>query len=201
MKYDFIEIGTSTFNTLIENATYQRGLSVEPLKFCLDKLPDKPNVTKVNAAITNKDNAHEKTLKMFFIPHDIIDKYKLPFYLKGCNSIINPHPIFKRDNVEKYVEECNVPLLTISELFENYDVEEVDLLKIDTEGHDTIILNSLFDYLSINYTKVYPKKIIFESNELTKTIDINNVIYRAIQQFSYVKSYQDNENTHLELLL
>ena len=167
----------------------------------MDKLPDKPNVTKVNVAITNKDNARIKRVKMFYIPHDVIDKYNLPFYLKGCNSIINPHPIFKRDNVEKYVEECDVPLLTICELFEKYDVEEVDLLKIDTEGHDTIILNSLFDYLSINDTKVYPKKIIFESNQLTKTMDINTVIYRAIQHFSYVKSYQDNENTHLDLLL
>ena len=43
MIYDFVEIGTSDFNTLLQSSKDQRGLSIEPLKIYLDKLPNKKN--------------------------------------------------------------------------------------------------------------------------------------------------------------
>ena len=52
IEYDFVEIGTSDFDTLIQASDGTlRGLSVEPIKFYLDNLPDKVLVTKVNCAI------------------------------------------------------------------------------------------------------------------------------------------------------
>jgi hypothetical protein len=54
--YDFIEVGTANFDTIIEKVDDNtRGISIEPLKFYLDQLPDKKNVVKVNAALSNKD--------------------------------------------------------------------------------------------------------------------------------------------------
>ena len=51
MHYDFIEIGTSDFDTLIENAKdTDIGLSVDPMQIYLDKLPD-------NKGGANKDTA------------------------------------------------------------------------------------------------------------------------------------------------
>ena len=35
MKYDFIEIGTSDFDTLLETTTNKIGISIEPLKYYL----------------------------------------------------------------------------------------------------------------------------------------------------------------------
>ena len=57
--YDFIEIGTAFFDTLIEKATdEQYGLSIEPVKEYLDKLPDKQYVTKINGAVVaDEDHA------------------------------------------------------------------------------------------------------------------------------------------------
>lgn len=49
-KLDFIEIGTSDFETLIQTCddnTY--GLSIEPIKKYIDRLPNRPNVVKINA--------------------------------------------------------------------------------------------------------------------------------------------------------
>lgn len=54
--YDFIEIGSADFETLLEQATDDvKGITVEPLREYLDKLPNKENVIKVQAAISDKD--------------------------------------------------------------------------------------------------------------------------------------------------
>lgn len=72
INYDFIEIGTSDYDTEIEKCdlnTY--GISVEPMKIYLDKLPDKPNVIKVNKAISNiRGEGYMSYLK----PEDISEK-------------------------------------------------------------------------------------------------------------------------------
>ena len=47
--FNFVEIGTSDFDTEIQKAgDSDVGLSVEPLKKYLDRLPNKPNCVKVN---------------------------------------------------------------------------------------------------------------------------------------------------------
>ena len=38
MRYDFIEIGTSDFDTLLQESQSEIGLSIEPLKIYLDNL-------------------------------------------------------------------------------------------------------------------------------------------------------------------
>ena len=45
MNYNFIEIGTADFDTVIEHATDNIvGLTIEPIKYYIDKLPLKKNV-------------------------------------------------------------------------------------------------------------------------------------------------------------
>ena len=71
MDIDFIEIGTSNFDTLLQKSTEgQTGFSVEPLKYYLNKLPNKSGIAKVNAAITS--NRTSNLVKMFYIPEEII---------------------------------------------------------------------------------------------------------------------------------
>ena len=88
MRYDFIEIGTSDFDTLLQESTDELGLSIEPLKIYLDNLPNKDNVIKVNCAISDKDGL----VDVYWIDPKDIEIYNLPGWLKGCNSIIEPHP-------------------------------------------------------------------------------------------------------------
>ena len=73
--YDFIEIGTSNFETLIQNATNEKGLSVEPLKYYLDCLPDKTNVKKINVAITDEPLCD--TVDFYYIPENVIIENRL----------------------------------------------------------------------------------------------------------------------------
>ena len=50
--YDFIEIGTSDFDTLIQKCSDDSvGLSIEPLKSHLDRLLNKPNVKKARKPV------------------------------------------------------------------------------------------------------------------------------------------------------
>ena len=56
MKYDFIEIGTSDFDTLLETTINKIGISIEPLKYYLDNLPNNDKVIKVNCAIEDIDD-------------------------------------------------------------------------------------------------------------------------------------------------
>ncbi len=179
MDFDFLEIGTSNFDTLIENASDNKlGISVEPIKYYLDMLPNLKNVIKVNAAITA--NRTDDNVLIYYIPEDIIEKNNFNYWLKGCNSINDYHCLHVKFNLQEYVRKDIVPLLNIDELLINYNVRNIKFLKIDTEGHDCIILNGLFDYLE-NKQKIYfPNKIMFESNDHFNTNDIDNIINRAL---------------------
>ena len=73
MHYHFVEIGTSYFNTEIEKASNNCfGLSVEPIINYLNKLPNKPNVIKVNKAISV--NNQQEILKVYYISDETIKK-------------------------------------------------------------------------------------------------------------------------------
>ena len=179
MDCEFIEIGSSIYETLIgecsENAV---GITVEPIKTYIDKLPNKPNVIKVNAAITS--NRKSDLVDIFYIPEDVIDANQWPEWLKGCNRINCYHGEHFLPERMKEVRTYKVSLLNIDELFEQYNIKSVKYLKIDTEGHDCVILKGLFDYLKTQSKEKYPKKITFESNVWTKQSDIDETINYAI---------------------
>jgi FkbM family methyltransferase len=180
MKYDFIEIGTSDFDTLLQTTEGQIGLSIEPIKFYLNKLPNNNHVIKVNCAISNKNGI----TNVFWVKPEDIDAYELPWYLKGCNSIIRPHITTERELKEKQLEfllnETECEMITWDKLVERYDVESVGLLKIDTEGHDCVIVNNILN----SSNKILPKKIWFEANELTNPKFIEKTVKR-LESFGY----------------
>lgn len=182
MKYDFVEIGTSCFETLLEAATpEQRGLSIEPIKAYLDKLPDKPNVTKLPFAVSPK-NTYE-ALDIYYVPEDVIKANGLPSFLLGCNSIGGFHKQHNLLGITHLVKVEKVVCVPVSYLYTAFQIDGIDLLKIDVEGNDALIMLQLFDYI-VNYGKYrhWPKKAIFESNELADKIAVEMVIqkYTAI---------------------
>jgi hypothetical protein len=180
-NYDFIEIGTSNFDTLIQNSNEETfGISVEPIKYYLDQLPNKKNVKKINKAVTDKVLPGNEKIMIYYIPEDIIEKYKLGWWLKGCNSINDYHMLHKNYNIQHLVKKDEVELISIEELLIENNVGTLELLKIDTEGHDVIILNGLYDYLNKVDIDFFPKKIIFESNAMIPTNLVDNIIEKFI---------------------
>lgn len=175
MKYDFIEIGTSNFNTLIEKSdNLEIGISVEPVSFYLDSLEDKPFVKKINAGITH--NKKSDFIDVYYIPLDIIEKKKLPKWFRGCNRIGEFHPLHIKHSVTKLVLIERVPLKNFSELILENEVHEVKFIKIDTEGHDCIIMEGINDFYFKNPNFSKPKKIKFETNENSKPSQVDEII-------------------------
>lgn len=179
MRYDFIEIGTSDFDTLIQQWPNKVGLSIEPIKYYLDALPNNPLVTKVNAAVSDKCG----TITIYSVNPKYITEYKLPDWIRGCNAVGDYHP-----TVKKLLVERNIPLdifsidtvecLDYATLVERYNITECGYLKIDTEGHDPIIINNIFDYCE-KHSELLPERILFESNELTAPHIVDQIITRS----------------------
>jgi FkbM family methyltransferase len=185
MIYDFIEIGTSNFETLIENAgTRDVGLSIEPVKIYLDQLPSKGGVKKVNCAVSNEDRLGV----MYYIPPDKIkelfgfDKYS---YLQGCNSLDKPHPAqlkaIKTFNLPaSTIETYQIDVISFKTLVKRYEISGIKLLKIDAEGHDATILEGYMDACSED-KRLFAGEIIFEINPLSDKGHCNELINKYIQ--------------------
>ncbi len=177
--YDFIEIGTSDFNTLIQKAKeHTVGLSVEPMIEYLNRLPDRPTVVKVNAAVSE----HSGFMDIYYIPDDVRISNKLPSWMKGTNKIGAPHPtvvryLNKHELPLSLITHQRVPVLSVERLFRKYRVGSLDYLKIDTEGHDSIIMNA---YLNLIERKpaLCAKRILFESNALSSRKAVADIIER-----------------------
>jgi hypothetical protein len=174
MKYDFIEIGTSNFDTLIQTADDNTvGLSIEPIKYYLNQLPNKSKVQKLNIAISRSDE--RGVLDVYFVPELVIINNGLPDWLRGCNSVGQYHFQHTKLGITHLVVKQPVPVVPIRELFNDYDVTELDYLKIDTEGSDCSIMLQLCKFLKSESTSRYPKRILFESNELSIPTEVELV--------------------------
>lgn len=177
--YDFIEIGTSDFDTLIQKANNDtRGISIEPIKLYLDRLPNPKNCIKENIAISDRNGE----IKMYYIPTNKIIQYNLPKWTRGCNSVNIAHPtmknlLLKRNlNPDEIFVVDTVPVCELIKIINKYNVDGIYFLKIDTEGHDTIILNNFLN--SINDNKLLPHKIQLETNVLSNSNDTNQLLNR-----------------------
>jgi len=127
MIYDFIEIGTSCFDVMGFYANDEDiGLSIEPLRHYLEGVPVKKNVTKVYAAISDKDGE----MDLYYIPHTEIYKNKLPNWLLGCNKIGKPHPscinILKNENLSlELIKKMIVPVISFETLVKKYNIKGI----------------------------------------------------------------------------
>ena len=176
INYDFIEIGTSDFHTLIESASETTvGLSIEPLGFYLNNLPDKENVIKVNAAMSDEAGF----VSIYYISQENMEKYNLPFWVRGCNSINSPHEYTRKfigeELYDNIVSISEVPKISWEILVKEYGIGGINFLKIDTEGHDIIILK---DYLRIcqKHPELYADKILFENNGYATQEELNELL-------------------------
>lgn len=180
MNLDFLEIGTCNFKTLIQQATDKTvGISVEPIKYYLDSLPNKKNVIKLNYAISVDDKEHD--VDIFYIPEYIIKEKKLSRKIKGSNRIGSLHPAIKLLLKDKKITSTDIVIekiksIPINNLLEQYNIESIKLLKIDTEGNDCFILSSLEKYLKTKSEIYYPEEIIFETNFLSPKFLVDEIL-------------------------
>lgn len=190
MQVGFLEIGTSDFDTLAEKIDPledSHNFSVEPMKCYLDRLPDKKNVTKVNCAISDRNG----TDKLWFISEEDIIKHQLHFGFRGCNSIGQKHPTnmkyLEEHKLGDLMQSVDIDIVNINDFLRKYNIVSINLLKIDTEGHDCVILREL-----LNKGTLQPKTIIFESNSLTPHRQVKEIV-GLLKSKGYYIYYHGND--------
>jgi hypothetical protein len=116
---------------------------------------------------------------VYYVKPEDIQLYNLADWVKGCNSVGAPHPSVIRELTEKNLMNIYtnsvIDVLSFRSLVEQYKIESVDYLKVDTEGHDFVILRSLLK------TQLRPKKIKFEANSLYQEKEIKEIILKMSQ--------------------
>ena len=187
MKYDFVEIGTSDFDTEIQRASDTTvGLSIEPLQVYLDRLPNKPHVQKIPVAISDQDG--EATL--YYVPPELIES--VPFgnniWMRGTNCLHHPHPTIAKCVSPRAIQTLQVKTLSFPTLCRLYNIDSISYLKIDTEGHDLRILRSYLSHCD-QVGKLIATKIQFETESFCTQKETQQMIsllqakgYRVIQQ-------------------
>jgi FkbM family methyltransferase len=193
--YDYVEIGTSDFETEIQKADGKIGLSIEPIKYYLDRLPDKPNCTKLNLAVSD----HAGTCKVNYVSEEEMQKHQFPWWVRGCNSINSYHPQVAEMcrnlgfDISRVITSDTVEVVTLFKILS--ELSGVYFLKIDTEGHDVVILSQFAKDIKSN--AMFPHVIKFESNHLTSASDVT----RIIETFSAYDLVERAVDTTLKLNL
>ena len=149
MHYDFVDIGTSDFDTSIDKLDQSNLLNillVEPLTHYLEALPNYPNVIKDNVGISNKHS----NVKIFYLPEEVIRLHQLSWWLRGCSSIETKHPAvvteLNRKNLSlDLIKVKNIDVITFDMLCKKHSIDSIGYLKIDTEGHEQYILPDVFE--------------------------------------------------------
>ena len=181
MHFHYVDIGTSNFKT---NLKYKKDtehiLLVEPLQFYLNDLPNGVGIIKSNCAVSDKDSV----TKIFFVSPEDIEKYKLPGWVKGCNSINDYHPTVKnyllKNNLSlDIIKSQEVEILSFETLVSKYGISSIGQLQIDTEGHDHVILRNVLDLIDKSKFKI--SKIIVEwEPSFGNTNELELLISKAI---------------------
>ena len=178
MKNDFkfIEIGSNHIDTLIhEYGMKVKGLLVEPIKESFDLIPTSNTIFKENCAITNKNGTIDlhihfdksKVYKWKFVTRKYLKKYG--FHLCGGSDLTSIDPTWRKTNKKRQVN-C----MTFKSLIEKYNIGSVDVLKIDTEGHDHIILNDVYECLKSGQFKIN-EMLRYEKNELSSHKELKEI--------------------------
>lgn len=131
----FVEIGVGLFGTcyqLLENGW--RGIMIEPLKEVCDQIQDHPNLSVENVAISTKSG---KDILLKVKDENLYDEPEVYLGMSGLKDGFNP--LLEKGYVG-YLDEIEVTTVTLEDIIEKYNLKEIDLLKVDTEGMDIEIL-------------------------------------------------------------
>lgn len=169
----FIQIGSNDGDQLdpLKDAIRTKnwkGIMVEPVPYVFEKLKqrhgDNPRLTLENIAISRqagvmpfyhlRNAEEEKGLEKPPRWYDALGSFSRDVVLKHADLIPDLH---------ERLMESNVNVTTFDELCRKNNVQKVDLIHIDTEGHDFEILKT------IDLPRYRPKVVIYEHHHLNPT--------------------------------
>jgi hypothetical protein len=179
MRYDFIDIGCSIFDTSIDKYGMKaNGILVEPVKEFFDVLPSSNTVKKECAAIAEFNGESqfyaillEGAELRYWTEDELTRDVENGFIIQDeeCSPLVRPahmgasafHDPTKFDFAAHLKPTKKiVKTMRLSNLFDAYNVTEIDTFKVDAEGYDIIIVCQLINIMKSKNIKI--NKIIFE---------------------------------------
>ena len=153
-----VEIGTSDFDTLLQasQGEHDTGLSVDAMEIYIDRLPNKPCWKKLVSAIvgTPEDVPESGLAQAYFVHPSDINKYGLPEWIRGCNSINRPHPTVRTvlgdRNLTHLQQNKSVPVISVSTLLDKQGICRIGTFKVRV----LCVLSTLFSEYKV------PKQLI-----------------------------------------
>jgi len=146
----FIEIGSCYFDTLhyLLNEGWT-GYMIDPVGEYLDKIPNHPNLTKIEAAVTAQRLHKTPSLELTYVTEqhykNFNEQSKKEFH--GMGSTQPFRTCILSGKIGNYndgdVATKVVPAISLNWLIDYFKIPKIDLLKIDTEGADFDILASI----------------------------------------------------------
>lgn len=132
-KY-FVEIGSCDFDTLNETLGGKGwgGVVVEPVSEYLDNLTKHNSVCYINAALDVMPGT--RTMNVF--NKDVVSRDRDYAGMSSFAEYTNPQN-------EAHVTPRTVETVTYQYVIQKSGIPQVDFLKIDTEGHDMVVLNQV----------------------------------------------------------
>lgn len=193
MKYKFVDIGCC--NYCCSGDIYgldEKHLYVEPIKEFIDVIPEGKGTVKENAAISNTNGTTK-----FFTPklHGNVEYYSRDEMLKitADKKLHDEWQLKNREyahsGIEKnprtiLLQETIVNCMTLETLFNNHNVTEIEYLKIDVEGAESIILKQLLSLMLKGSIKI-TKQIIFEYNYLSNNKKLDRLTKVICDNFGF----------------
>lgn len=172
---------------------FTTGIFVEPIPWWFDELKNTysafPQFEFENSALTLENG----TFPMTTIRPEKADGLFEFWWMKGASVIgeeftnlrldVNPHHKTNQE-LTPYKEVIQVNGITFQSLADKYKLEHIDLIQIDTEGHDWKVLQQ------INLEKYNPKMILVEvihlteqdKQEMTEFLTTNKYTIEVFQQ-------------------
>ena len=164
VDYDFIEIGTADFETVLQYAEVDwMGVSVDVNRYYLELLPTNPNVLKIPRAISEHDSNIE--VPCFYIHPNDVDEYNLPEHVRGSSQLSTPQiPLLqtlKALDLEHLLRAIMVEVWSFSRLLKETRARSISYIKIDAEGGTFSIVRGLQNACRMNRNHC-PKMVSFE---------------------------------------
>jgi hypothetical protein len=194
MKYDHVDIGTCDFDVADGVFSPEKNyLLVEPMSEYLDKLPTGENIKKENSACSNACGNFE----IFYVPESVILELNLPLWMKGCSKINEPHKVvlnyLNAVGIGKsIINSKTINVISFNKLVEKYNIEHIQNLKIDTEGHDHIILNEVAHLLRFNKISCDSITVEYIIGRYGNTDEIDSIAYSLRKTFPNIKIQSEN---------
>lgn len=183
-------------NQLLNKYQKWKALFVEPVPYLFERLkdnyPDKNRFVFENAAINEGDR-----LNFYWVDPEAKDElFDLPYWYDQLGSFNEQHIINELgDKMKPFILSQELEGITLKALLERNNIKLIDLLHIDTEGHDWKILSQL------DLETYAPKFILYEANHLSEDNLKDSYDFLSEKYFLFdvgIDVFAVNKNLHKE---